>query len=400
MKVLHVLYTSHPNISGSSVRSRDVIQSQLKIGIMPIVITSPFQKPVTLGKKIEIINNVKYYRTYSFFEDELVSEKVSSVFLQIRKGLRLFKFTHTVYKIAQKEKVDLLHAHSMFFCAISAKVSSFILKKPFIYEVRSLWEERYKAINLRKKIRFTIFTIIETLSMYFSKDLIVISRNLKKHLSKRVLLTKKDIYVIPNAIDISKIVSISTIHKKPINEITFGYLGSLSKIEGLDLLINVFNKLEKNEYKNKLIIVGEGVEKDKLLKLSAGNNLIEFKNSVPMNKVKSIYDTIDIIIIPRKKSFLTDIVTPLKPLEAIMYKKVVMASNIGGIRELLEHNQTAILFKPNSESAIYNSIVKAINNNNLELLIKNSLKYASKHHSWDINAENYLRIYKDLINKQ
>ena len=60
MKVLHVLYQSLPNISGSSIRSRDIINNQLKIGVEPIVITSPFQKPFEEGKVEEINNGVKY----------------------------------------------------------------------------------------------------------------------------------------------------------------------------------------------------------------------------------------------------------------------------------------------------------------------------------------------------
>ena len=55
MKVLHILYQSLPNISGSSVRSRDILNNQLKIGIKPIVITSPFQNPKTNGKSFEEI---------------------------------------------------------------------------------------------------------------------------------------------------------------------------------------------------------------------------------------------------------------------------------------------------------------------------------------------------------
>ena len=397
MKILHILYASYPNISGSSARSRDIILSQLKIGIQPIIITSPFQNACTKGKELEIINNVKYYRTFSGFDDELSSEIKSNILLQIRKGFRLFRFSYDVYKVAKKENVVLLHAHSMFFCAIAAKVSSLLLRVPCVYEVRSLWEERYKNMGLFSRLRFSIFTIVETISMVLSNELIVICQNLKKHLLSRYFLSRKRIHVVPNAIDITRISTSSTIKDKSPHEINFAYIGSLSQIEGIDLLINAFHKLKANGFRNKLIIIGNGPEQDNLKKLSEGNELIENRDAVLLDEIDSVYASIDVVINPRRKSLLSDTVTPLKPLEAIMFRKLIMASNIGGMRELLEHNKTAILFKPDSINAIFEAIIHTINRDDIILIIDNAVRHLSRHRSWNINAENYLRIYTALI---
>tara|TARA_B110000238_G_scaffold182293_1_gene207972 strand:- start:17 stop:640 length:624 start_codon:yes stop_codon:yes gene_type:complete len=202
---------------------------------------------------------------------------------------------------------------------------------------------------------------------------------------------------VPNAIDTSRISISSTIRDKSPHVISFGYIGSLSPIEGLDLLINAFHKLKANGFKNKLIIIGDGIEKDNLKKLSEGNELIEYRDAVPMDKINSVYDSIDIVINPRRKSLLSDMITPLKPLEAIMYRKLVMASNIGGMRELLEHNKTAILFKPDSINAIFEAIIHTINRDDIRLIIDNAVRHLSRYRSWNINAENYLRIYTALI---
>ena len=128
MKVLHILYQSLPNVSGSSIRSRDILNNQLKIGIKPIVITSPFQNPINKVDSVEEINGIKYYRTFSN-NHELVSEGKSSFFIQIKKFFRLIKFSLKVYEIAKKEEIDVIHAHAMFFCAISGKLTSFFFKK-------------------------------------------------------------------------------------------------------------------------------------------------------------------------------------------------------------------------------------------------------------------------------
>ncbi|MGY8931660.1 MAG: glycosyltransferase, partial [Flavobacteriales bacterium] len=205
MKVLHVLYQSLPNTAGSSIRSRDIICSQLKAGLTPIVITSPFQVPFKKGCKKEIIDNVTYYRTFSNSKDEIISEEKSNIFVQIKKVFRLISFTYDVYSISKRENIDVIHAHAMFFCAISAKLTSLILKMPFVYEVRSLWEERYKNYNLFSKIIFSFVTILESLSMYSSDGLIVINNALKDNISKRYILKNKTISIVPNAVDISNI---------------------------------------------------------------------------------------------------------------------------------------------------------------------------------------------------
>lgn len=85
MKILHVLYQSIPNSAGSSIRSRDLINSQLKLGLTPIVITSPFQEPLNKNFEREEIDGIIYYRTFSNNKNEIISEKKTNIFLQFRK---------------------------------------------------------------------------------------------------------------------------------------------------------------------------------------------------------------------------------------------------------------------------------------------------------------------------
>ena len=187
MKVLHILYQSLPNVSGSSIRSRDILNNQLKIGIKPIVITSPFQNPINQVDSVEEINGIKYYRTFSN-NHELVSEGKSSFFIQIKKFFRLIKFSLKVYEIAKKEEIDVIHAHAMFFCAIAGKMTSILLNKPFIYEVRSLWEERFKKNNIFTYVIFSFITFLETFCMFFADHIIAINQELKAELQKRLML--------------------------------------------------------------------------------------------------------------------------------------------------------------------------------------------------------------------
>jgi len=390
MKVLHILYQSLPNISGSSIRSRDILNNQLKIGIDPIVITSPFQNPKTKGKSFEEINGIKYYRTFSN-NYEIVSEGRSSFFVKIKKFFRVIKFSFKVYEIAKKEQVDIVHAHAMFFCAIAGKMTSIFLNKPLIYEVRSLWEERFKKNNLFNYVIFSLITFLETFCMFFADHIIAINHNLKIELQKRFILKTRKISVIENAIDLDEII----VPKNKRNELVFGYIGNLSPIEGLDLLISVFKKLE---IPNKLLIFGSGVDEEKLKKLSKGYSNIIFKGEMTSCEIFNAYNQIDIIVNPRKSSFLTNSVTPLKTLESMAYKKLVLASDVGGMKELIKDGITGILFKSGSPTRLERALKEILVRNDLNEIIDNAYDYIHKQRNWCHNAKLYKKLYSDLKN--
>ena len=393
MKILHVLYQSIPNSAGSSIRSRDLINSQLKLGLTPIVITSPFQEPLNKNFEREEIDGIIYYRTFSNNKNEIISEKKSNFFLQFRKSLRLLSFINSVFKVAKKENIDIIHAHAMFFCAIAAKVSSLRLGIPILYEVRSLWEERYKGVSFFNDLIFSFVTIFETLSMYLCDHLIVINKNLRHTLSKRFLLSKQSFSIVPNGVDLSRV----NIVKSNNDNLVFAYIGTVSPIEGLDVLIKVFNNLFKQGLKNKLLIFGDGIELNKLIVLSNNNPLIEFRGTFLQHNISEIYSQIDVVVNPRISNFLTNSVTPLKPLEAMAYKKLVIASNIGGMRELIEHNKTGLLFKPESYIELEQTILDVLELKNFENIISESHKYILNNKSWDNNAKLYMQIYTKLI---
>ena len=390
MKVLHILYQSLPNISGSSIRSRDILNNQLKVGLKPIVVSSPFQNPKTNGNSFEEIDGIKYYRTFSN-NNELVNENQSSFFIQIKKFFRVISFTIMVYRIAKKEKVDVIHAHAMFFCAIAGKITSIILNKPLIYEVRSLWEERFKRTSFLNYLIFSFLTFLETFCMFIADHIIAINQNLKIELQNRLILKKRKITIVENAVDLDNIIASNNTR----SELVFGYIGTLSPIEGLDLLIEAFNNLDLS---NKLLIFGDGIELENLKKLSSSNNNIICQGKVSNSKIVNAYNQIDIVVNPRKSSYLTNSVTPLKTLEAMAYKKLVLASDVGGMKELIKNDKTGILFKSGDCSALEKALLKVLNRDDLNDIIDNAYDYIHKQRNWYHNAKLYKKLYSDLKN--
>ena len=395
MKILHILYQSTPNVAGSSIRSRDIIDAQLAEGLTPVVITSPFQEPLLEGAKDEVIDGIKYYRTFSGMNNELVSEKKTSFFTQIRKLLRIFLFTYSIYRISKSEKIDILHAHAMFFCALPAKIVSIFLNLPLLYEIRSLWEERYKGYSMLNKIIFSSLTFFETIAMASSNEIIAINHSLKQTLQSRFLLKDKKIHVVENAVNLNRI----NVKKVNRDVKVFAYIGTISPIEGLDLLTKTFVKLHEKGLKNKLVIYGDGIMLSKLRNLTKGDNLIEYRGVFKQDQIAEVYSEVDIIINPRKKSFLSDTVTPLKPLEAMGFEKLIMASNVGGMREIIKDRETGILFQSDSEDAIKLAVLDIIKNKNTINMIENAKRYVEQNRSWQYNAIKYKKIYNNFYNE-
>lgn len=394
MKILHIAYQSLPHISGSSIRSRDVFSSQKKIGLEPVVITSPFQNGIS-NQDIDLIYDVKHYRTYNQNPDDLVTENKSSLFKRTKKLFSFRKFIKKVDKIYQLERPNIVHAHATFYCGFSALYLKLKYKIPVCYEVRSLWEEREveNANTYLKKLQPKIIRKLETICMKNADQVIVINENLKQDLFERGI---RNIKVIPNAVNLSLIQE----SKEPQrNLLNFGYIGSISPIEGLDLIVKVWKKLENEGYENKFHIYGEGsyLEELKSLTESLGTKQIIFHGNIDSSKINMAFVNIDVIVNPRIRSKITDTVTPLKPLEAMAYQKLVIASDVGGMKELIENKATGILFEHDNIYSLERTLKQVIGDGINHQIVENALNYVKENKSWESNAYYYKKIYQNLL---
>ena len=136
MKVLHVLYQSLPQISGSSIRSRDILMSQKEIGIDVCAITSPFRN---LDENKKQFNGITYnFTSVSDKIGDSISDHRKTFFERLKRFFKVKTFSKHIKKHIKKEQPDILHAHAMFFCGLPTLFLAKKYKLPFVYEVRSL----------------------------------------------------------------------------------------------------------------------------------------------------------------------------------------------------------------------------------------------------------------------
>lgn len=402
MKVLHVLYQSFPHITGSSTRSRDLLTAQKSIGINPVVITSPFQKGI---EEVDVLYGVKHYRTFEEGKDTPTSEKDKGLRNRIRRILRMPYFIREVKKVLKAEKPEVIHAHATFFCGLSAAIIGYFFKLPVIYEVRSIWEQRILEQNksVKAKMQVKLISFLEVMSMRLSNHVVAISKHLKEDIEERGISTSK-ITVVGNAVNLEMIKDSGIEEKlmlKNAKDFIFSYIGGISSIEGLDVLIKAFAKLSRKGYSNKLFIYGDGVYLGALLKLKeelhADN--VHFKGRVAHEFIYKAYNSIDVIVNPRRNIHINNTVTPLKPLEAMAYRKLVIGSDVGGLREIIQDGKTGILFKADDVDDLYSKIIKLIGSSRDELqsFRNDAYNYVINERNWLSNAKKYCELYKSLI---
>ena len=119
---------------------------------------------------------------------------------------------------------------------------------------------------------------------------------------------------------------------------------------------------------------------------------------VPHSEVERYYSLVDVLAYPRKASRLTDLVTPLKPLEAMAQRRIVAASNVGGHRELIAHGKTGFLFPPDNPQACAEALAEVLDaRSEWDAVREAGVQHVRTRHDWHSNVRRYLDVYHLLL---
>jgi glycosyltransferase involved in cell wall biosynthesis len=184
---------------------------------------------------------------------------------------------------------------------------------------------------------------------------------------------------------------------------TVGFIGSFYDYEGLDDLIAAMPILLKRRPKAQLLLVGGGPMEDTLKAQAAASSAadrIRFIGRVPHDEVERYYALIDILAYPRKAMRLTELVTPLKPLEAMAQRKLVAASNVGGHRELIEDEVTGALFAADDPAALAAALADLFERRpEWEGRRDTARTFVERERNWSSNISRYGPVYQRLTGK-
>ncbi len=400
MRILHVLDHSIPLHSGYTFRTRAILEQQRKLGWETFHITGVKQGKSDSHK--ELVDGLEFYRTKqsgSILYKAPVLNQYATV-LDLEKRL---------LDVAKEIKPDVLHAHSPSLNGIAAIKVGKKLNIPVVYEIRAFWEDAAvdHGTTSEGSLRYKITRALETYVVKNAGHITTICEGLRKDLITRGINDSK-ITLIPNAVHpdtfkFDQSANSELISKLELEDKTIlGFIGSFYAYEGLDLVLNALAKIKEQITDVHLLLVGGGPQ-EKNLKQQVKDlhleDIVTFTGRVPHSEVQDYYNLVDILIYARHKMRLTDLVTPLKPLEAMAQGKVFIASDVGGHKELIEDGVTGTLFKADDIDSLIAAIEKLISNkDSWQKLKENGREFVENVRSWENSVANYKDIYSRLIN--
>ena len=196
-----------------------------------------------------------------------------------------------------------------------------------------------------------------------------------------------NVHYIPNAIDINSLPT--NINKKYKKQIVF--VGRLSKEKGIESLIKLSDILPNDIH---LIIIGAGPMENEIKKISKSHSNIDFQGYLPKNEVIPLIRGSTALIQP---SLAEGISSTL--LEAMSCKIPIIASDVGGNKELIINNENGFLIDPKSVEELNEKIIQLCENENLVAKFGRKSSELVKHFEWSNVGQKYLELYESLLNK-
>jgi PEP-CTERM/exosortase A-associated glycosyltransferase len=402
LRILHILDHSLPLHSGYTFRTQSILEDQRRRQWAPVALTSPKHEASWKGpsQRIEEISGLKFYRT----------GRLRSGSISIAAELKLIRsLARRIEEVAKIEKPTLLHAHSPVLNVLSALWVGRKLRIPVVYEIRAFWEDAAvdHGTYSEHSLRYTMVRSLETWACRKVAQVAVLCKGIKNDLVQRGIQEEK-LSIVSNGInpddfrnldrDEELANSLGTRGKR-----VLGFVGSFYRYEGLDLLVKAFAKLCETSDDLVLLLVGGGEVEGELREQVEKTSLrgkVKFAGRFSHKKIPYVYSLMDILVYPRHSMRLTELVTPLKPLEAMAMGKPLVASDVGGHRELIRDESTGLLFRPGDVSALVKTLQRLLDDAGLRgKLARQGNEWVRQNQSWSNTTAIYSTIYARALAK-
>lgn len=401
MRILHVLDHSIPLHSGYTFRTLAILREQRALGWETLHLTSP--KHYGTQAQEEVVDGWLFYRS------PMGSSPLSRI--PIARELRLMAQTlRRIEEIVRRTRPDVLHAHSPVLNAIPTLRVGRRFGIPVVYEVRAFWEDAAVDHGTAREggVRYRLTRALETHVLRRVDAVTTICEGLRSEIVGRGIPQHK-VTVIPNAVDIEKF----TVDRDPdevlkaqlglVGSVVLGFIGSFYAYEGLALLLEALPKMLLVDHRVRVLLVGGGPQDSNLKQLVASLGLgdrVVFTGRIPHEEVQRYYDLIDVLVYPRLSMRLTELVTPLKPLEAMAQGRVLAASDVGGHRELIRDRETGILFKAGDVEALVTQVLELLSDQaRWPLLRAAARRFVETERTWAASVGRYRAVYQRLTGK-
>ena len=398
LRVLHVLDHSIPLHSGYAVRTRAILREQRRMGWETFHLTSP--KHVAASGPEEEVDGLRFYRT-------LWSQGASSRIPLVREIALMHATTRRLEEVARLIRPHILHAHSPVLNAMPALWVGRRLGIPVVYEVRAFWEDAAADHGTSREwgLRYRLTRALETLALRLAGQITTICEGLKRDIVARGVPEDR-VTVIPNAVDVTAF-EYGSEPDLPLKaklgldgKVIVGFIGSFYAYEGLDLLLKALPSVLERMPDVRVLLVGGGPGEQTLKALVERlgvRDKVVFAGRVPHHDVHRYYSIVDVFAYPRHSMRLTDLVTPLKPLEAMAQGCLLVASDVGGHRELIRDGETGILFRAGDAASLAGAILRLLlQRERWPQLRDQGRRFVERERNWQGSAARYREVFGRL----
>jgi glycosyltransferase involved in cell wall biosynthesis len=405
-EMVYLLHNSAPYNSGGYATRSHGLMSGIRVNSWCINAVTRLGFPVDTHERLiqseiqlsETIEQIPYHRLLSKNEGRN----------DLPRGEYISRYAEELHKLCLQIRPSIIHAASFHMNGFAANMVARNLGIPSIYEIRGLSDitrqsrhpEWFGTESHQAEVD------IEALAAINATAVITITDSLKEEMVNRGVDADK-ITVIHNGVntELFKPHSPDNSLSKQLgirNKVVIGYVGSIVDYEGLDVLLDAVGILEQRGIEDFIVlIVGDGACLDSLktqIEQTKLRTKIIFTGRVPHDEVVSYYSLIDITPFPRKSLPVTEMVSPMKPFEAMAMEKLVICSDVSALTEIVNHEVTGLLFSKDNPESLADTLLLGINDSELRnRLGRQAREWVKKERDWKILSKKVTQLYDSLI---
>lgn len=399
LRILHVLDHSTPLHSGYTFRTLSILAEQRRLGWQTFHLTSP--KHTAGFANEEEIDGWHFFRTPGTSANG--NRWPGTAEFDLMRDLK-----NRMETVVERVQPHVLHVHSPVLNALPALWLRRHTNLPVVYEMRASWEDAAVDHGTTREgsVRYRLSRAIESFALRRADQVTTICEGLRRDIAVRGIANDK-ITLIPNAVDVVSfkfgVAPDSGLQQRLglQGATVLGFAGSFYHYEGLHLLVEAVGRMRQRHPQLRLLLVGGGPQEAALKAQVAQAGLqdcVIFTGRIPHGEVQRYYELIDLLAYPRLPSRLTDLVTPLKPLEAMAQGRVFVASDVGGHRELIRHGQTGFLCPAGDARALEAALEDALlRRGDWPAMRAQARKFVEQERTWSNSVARYAGVYERAL---
>jgi glycosyltransferase involved in cell wall biosynthesis len=400
-RVLHLVNDALPTTSaGYTIRTHEIVLAQRAAGLDPHVVTRcgfPVTQGTLDGRRLVELDGIPYHRLLPW---RLPSRADKAAALALELAARL----------TEQIKPSVLHAASNYANAVIALALGKRYGLPVVYEVRGFWEDTWlsrhpRGTDLASSELYRRNRDLETRCMLAADLVVTLGEAMREEIVARGVPADK-VLIVPNAVSQEFLRPLpdagalrNELGIKP-GEYVVGEVSSLVPHEGIGTLLEATRLLRERGLPVRVLIVGDGPEHSALQRQAADLGLAEaaiFTGRVPAAKVREFHALLDVFVVPRTPDRVCQLVTPLKPIEAMASGLCVVTSEVRALAEVIKPDVTGALTIPEDPVALADSLELLVCSPDIrKKLGDNAREWVARDRTWAHNAARYREAYARL----